>query len=83
MSMFVVGITAAAVTLASNHLTHLPVGQTKRYSKKQKKKIDNSTHAKHNEELQRKHRWSGHNGRAFVQLSAKNEIKKMVVDPFQ
>ncbi|KRZ65552.1 PiggyBac transposable element-derived protein 3 [Trichinella papuae] len=45
---------------------------------KQKKRIDNSTHAKHSEELQRKHGWGGHNGYAFVQLSAKNEIKKMM-----
>ncbi|KRY47170.1 Solute carrier family 2, facilitated glucose transporter member 3 [Trichinella britovi] len=31
---------SSVVTLASNHLTHLPVGQTKRYSKKQKKRIE-------------------------------------------
>ncbi|KRZ16588.1 PiggyBac transposable element-derived protein 3 [Trichinella zimbabwensis] len=31
---------SSVVTLASNHSTHLPVGQTKRYSKKQRKRID-------------------------------------------
>ncbi|KRX51837.1 PiggyBac transposable element-derived protein 3 [Trichinella sp. T9] len=31
---------SSVVTLASNHLTHLPVGKTKHYSKKQKKRIE-------------------------------------------